>query len=99
MSFQSEPGVIRWNMHFTSPPGQVDAAPATDLDVPASGPRPRRRDGRITFHILNYEPFSGRVLRRVSPVQLSHDYFGTIVEFTRAADGFGGTELSRVETR
>jgi hypothetical protein len=54
------------------------------------------RDDRITFHILNYEPFPGRVLRRVPPVQLSLEYFGTIVV---AADGCGGTELSLVASQ
>lgn len=99
MPFQSEAGVIRWRMHFASPPEQVYAALATDAGRSSfwaeSAPE---RDGRITFHILGYEPFSGRVLGRVPPNLLALEYFGTIAEFTVAADGSGGTELSLVAT-
>jgi uncharacterized protein YndB with AHSA1/START domain len=82
-------------MHFTSPPGKVFDALVTDSGRASywaeSAPE---RDGRITFHILNYEPFSGRVLRRERPRVFALEYFGTIVEFNLDGDGDGGTDLS-----
>ena len=100
MSFQSEPGIIRWKMHFASPPEKVYAALATDAGRASFWAEAApEREGRITFHILNYEPFSGRVLRRTAPSVLTLEYFGTITEFTLAADGVGGTDLSLVATQ
>lgn len=98
-SFQGETGVIRWNLHFRSPPEQVFEALATDAGrarywaeaAPES-------DGIITFHILNYEPFSGRVLARREPSFFKIEYFGTVVEFALAGDGQGGTDLSLLAT-
>jgi uncharacterized protein YndB with AHSA1/START domain len=99
MPFQSEPGAIHWKMHFVSPPAKVFAALATDdgrsrywaESAPES-------DGRITFHILNYEPFSGRVLRKNEPESFALEYFGTTVQFSLKGDGSGGTDLSLVAT-
>jgi uncharacterized protein YndB with AHSA1/START domain len=87
MSFQSELRIIRWKMHFASPPAKVVDALATDLGRARYwAESPPERDGRITFHILNYEPFSGRVLRRERPHLFVLEYFGTIVEFTLEND-------------
>ena len=95
MSFQPDPSKIRWKIHFVSPPEKVFDALATDAGRASywaeSTPE---RDGRIAFHILNYEPFSGRVLRRERPRVFALEYFGTIVEFCLAGDGCGGTDLS-----
>lgn len=100
MSFQTEPGVIRWSMHFASPPARVYAALATDRGRAAywaeSAPEV---DGVITFHILNYAPFAGRILKRVEPSLFAVDYFGTVVEFSLASDGAGGTDLSLVASQ
>ena len=99
MSFQSEPGTIRWRMHFGAPPERVFDALATDSGRASywaeSAPEV---DGGITFHILNYEPFSGRVLRRERPRVFALAYFGTTVEFTLSDDGHGGTDLSLLAT-
>ncbi|GIL06695.1 MAG: hypothetical protein AMXMBFR72_21830 [Betaproteobacteria bacterium] len=95
MSFQSEPGTIRWKLHFNSPPEKVFDALATDAGRASywaeSAPE---RDGRITFHFVNYEPYSGRVLRRERPRVFAVEYFGSIVEFSLAGDGRGGSDLS-----
>jgi uncharacterized protein YndB with AHSA1/START domain len=95
MPFQAELDTIRWKMHFASPPDKVFAAIATDSGRAQfwaeSAPE---ADGRITFHILNYEPFSGRILRRNEPSLFAIEYFGTIVEFSLQDDGHGGTDLS-----
>ena len=100
MSFQSEPGTIRWKMHFTSPQEKVFAALATDSGRARywaeSAPEV---NGTITFHILNYEPFSGSVLNRKEPSLFALEYFGTVVEFSLQGDGQGGTDLSLVATQ
>lgn len=100
MSFQSETGVIRWNMHFTSPMAKVYSALSTDEGRARywaeSAPEV---DGKITFHILGYEPFSGRVLKMNAPSLFTVEYFGTIVEFSLHDDGQGGTDLSLVATQ
>lgn len=55
-------------------------------------------DGVITFNIINYEPFSGRILRRREPSTFKLEYYGTVVEFFLSGDGRGGTDLSLVAT-
>lgn len=100
MSFQPEIGVIRWNIHFTSPMAKVYSALSTDEGRASywaeSAPEV---DGKITFHILGYEPFSGRVLKMNAPSLFTVEYFGTIVEFSLRDDGQGGTDLSLVATQ
>jgi uncharacterized protein YndB with AHSA1/START domain len=99
MSFQTEKGVIRWKMHFRSPPEKVFDALATDTGRASywaeSAPE---LGGVITFHILNYEPFSGRVLSKKKPSLFKLEYFGTRVEFSLNSDNTGGTDLLLVAT-
>lgn len=100
MSFQTEIGIIRWNMHFTSPRAEVFSALSTDEGRARywaeSAPEV---DGEVTFHILGYEPFSGRVLKKNAPSLFALEYFGTLVEFSLRDDGSGGTDLSLVATQ
>ncbi len=99
MSFQSEPGTIQWKMPFASSSTRVFDALATDAgratfwaeDAPET-------DGTITFHILNYEPFSGRVLAKKSPSIFKVEYFGSVATFTLENDESGGTDLTLVAT-
>jgi uncharacterized protein YndB with AHSA1/START domain len=99
MSFQPEAGVIRWKVHFRSPPEVVFAALATDSGRARFWAEAApETDGVITFHILNYEPFSGRILLRREPTDFKLEYYGTVVEFSLAGDGEGGTDLSLVAT-
>jgi Activator of Hsp90 ATPase homolog 1-like protein len=99
MSFQAEKGVIRWKMHFTSPPEKVFAALATEAGRARywaeSAPE---ANGTITFHILNYEPFAGHVLGKRKPALFKLEYFGTIAEFSLRSDEKGGTDLTLVAT-
>ncbi|MDR3426169.1 SRPBCC domain-containing protein [Silvimonas sp.] len=99
MPFQPEPGMIRWKMHFISSPAKVFAALATDAGRARfwaeSAPENR---GMISFHMLNYAPFAGRVLAREEPWLFVLAYFGTIVKFSLQPDGAGGTELLLVAT-
>jgi len=94
MSFQSEPGVIRWKMHFTSSRESVYDALATDAGRAQfwaeSAPE---KNNVITFCILGYEPYSSKILKRDSPNLFKLEYFGTNVEFVLRDDGSGGTDL------
>jgi uncharacterized protein YndB with AHSA1/START domain len=99
MSFQSEAGVIRWKVHFRSPPSKVFEALATDAGRARFWAEAApEADGAITFHILNYATFSGRILIRREPSVFKLEYYRTIVEFSLAGDGGGGTDLSLVAT-
>lgn len=97
MSFQTGKGVIRWKMHFVSSKEKVFSALATDEGRARywaeSAPEV---DGQVTFNILGYEPFSGRILKKNAPSLFALEYFGTIVEFSLQDDGKGGTDLSLV---
>jgi uncharacterized protein YndB with AHSA1/START domain len=95
MAFQDEPGTIRWRMHFASPPERVFAALATDAGRARFWAESAvETDGAIEFRILNYAPFSGRILERAAPHRFALEYFGTRTTFTLAADGRGGTDLA-----
>jgi uncharacterized protein YndB with AHSA1/START domain len=100
MAFQNEPGTIRWKLHCASPPQSVYRALATAEGRAGywaeSAPEV---DGVVTFHILNYEPFSGRVLRREPDRLFELEYFGTRVRFELAPDGAGGTDLELLATQ
>jgi len=99
VSFQTAIGIIRWKMHFISPMEEVFSALATDegraLYWAESAPEV---NGIVTFRILGYEPFSGRILKKATPSLFTLEYFGTIVEFSLQDDGKGGTDLSLVAT-
>lgn len=95
MSFQSEPGLICWKIHFTSTRETVYDAISTDAGRATywaeSAPE---KNGLITFNIQGYQPYSGRILIRDRPVKFKLEYFGTIVQFKLNNDGSGGTDLS-----
>ena len=99
MAFQNEKGVIRWKMHFTSSQEKVFAALNTDEGRATYWAElAPEENGCVTFHILNYAPFSGRILQRKIPSLFVLEYFGTIVEFSLQDDGKGGTDLSLLAT-
>lgn len=99
MSFQSEPGVIRWKLHFASPREKVFAALATDEGRASYwAESAEERDGAITFRFVDYEPYTGRILRVDPPHLFAVDYFGAEHEFTLDDDGAGGTDLTLVAT-
>ena len=99
MSFQAEKGVIRWKMHFLSPKEKVFSALATDEGRARYwGESAPEVNGQVFFHILGYEPFSGRVLEKKEPSHFVLEYFGTIVEFSLQDDGNGETDLSLLAT-
>lgn len=95
MSFQAEPGTIRWKMHFRSSPKQVFAALTTaEGRAKFWAEFAPEVNGLITFHILNYAPFTGRVWESVPDRSFALEYFGTKVRFTLEDDGHGGTDLT-----
>lgn len=95
MSFQPEPGTIDWKMHFASSREKAFAALATDAGCAGYWAESAAEvDGTITFHILNYEPFAGRVLRNDKPSTFTLEYFGTVVQFSLQDDGNGGNDLA-----
>ena len=95
MPFQSIPGEIHWKVHFASPIEKVYDALATGEGrkkywAESAG----EKDGVITFEILNYPPYPGRILRYEAPRFFSVDYFGTEVRFELEETADGGTDLS-----
>lgn len=99
MSFQPEPGTIRWRVHFRSPREQVYAALATaEGRATFWAESAREAGGEITFCFSGHPPVAGRVLQRHEPDLFVVEYFGARVEFTLAGDGAGGTVLSLLAT-
>jgi len=86
-------------VHFASPPSVVYDAIATEEGRARfwaeSAPEV---SGLITFHILNFEPFAGRVLASDPPRLFELEYFGTRVRFELVSDGAGGTDLALLAT-
>jgi uncharacterized protein YndB with AHSA1/START domain len=100
MPFQLEPGTIRWRLHFASPRKKVFDALATESGRASFWAESAlEAEGRITFHILNYEPFVGRILARIEPSVFALEYFGSIVEFRLHDDSRGGTDLALSATQ
>jgi len=100
MKFQPETQAIRWKVHFTSPREKVFEALATPSGRASfwaeSAPE---ANGQITFHFVDHEPVSGRVLAETPPSFFAVEYFGAVVEFSLDADRSGGTDLTLVSTR
>lgn len=93
--FQPEPGVIRWRLHFASPPAAVYAALATSEG--------RRRywaesadeeNGRIRYRFLNGIEDDGEILERAPERRFAVAYFGMTTVFDLTPDGAGGTDMS-----
>jgi hypothetical protein len=100
VSFQVEKGIIRWKMHFQSSKEKVFCALATDQGRSRYWAESALElDGCVTFNILGYEPYRGRILKKRAPSQFALEYFGTIVEFSLQDDGRGGADLSLVASQ
>ncbi|MBX2882084.1 MAG: hypothetical protein KTR32_19195 [Granulosicoccus sp.] len=100
MPFQSEPGTIRWNLHFNSPRQAVFDALATDEGrAKFWAEAAPEEDGIITFHIINYEPYKSRILQRQESSLFKLEYFGSVVEFLLSDDGADGTDLALTATQ
>lgn len=97
MSFQPEPGVVSWKLHFEASREKVFEALSTDAGRAGfwaeSAPE---ADGAITFNFLNHPPVAGRVLGREAGSSFTVEYFGAVTEFSLSDDGKGGTDLTLV---
>lgn len=94
MSFQSEPGVIRWKLHFASPREIVYDALATDTGRSQYWAESAiERNGVISFQILGYQPYTSKILLQNKPSIFKLEYFGTTVEFALQDVVSGGTDL------
>ncbi len=99
MEFQSEPGVIRWRLHFSSAPPRVFQALATDEGRARYWAEKTETDGEfVTFHFKNHPPTRGQILVNEAPKRFSVTYFGTVTTFTLTDDGSGGTDLELTAT-
>ena len=95
MTFQTSTDSIDWKIHFQSPPNQVFAALSTDAG--RSGfwaESAKEENGHITYHILNYQPYTGKIITNTPPAQFTVEYFGTIADFRLQKDGGNGTDLT-----
>lgn len=94
MSFQGEPGVLRWRVHFASPPEAVfDALATAEGRQSFWADSAAEQDGVITFVIGRYPPYRAAILARDRPRVFSLRYFDTHVLFELEGDGTGGTDL------
>jgi uncharacterized protein YndB with AHSA1/START domain len=99
MSFQTEPGVIRWKLHLASPPAEVFDALATDAGRARFWAEAAAEvGGFITFHFVGHPPYSGRVIDSEPPRAFAVDYFGSPTSFRLRSDGAGGTDLELIAT-
>lgn len=95
MTFQPNTRSIDWKLHFQSPPEQVFLALSTDSGRSNFwAESTHENNGCITFHILNYQPYTGKIITSAAPEQFTLEYFGTIADFRLQSDSSGGTELS-----
>lgn len=97
--FQPARGTLRWRMHFRSAPERVYSALATDAGRSAFWAESTREEGDVlTFSFVGNLEVEGRILAREPPSRFVLEYFGAVVEFSLAADGGGGTDLSLFAT-
>jgi len=100
MTFQSIKGEIHWKIHLASSPEKVFAALTTDVGRSRFWAESAvENDGLITFKILNYENYTGKVLIKDPITQFSVEYFGTIATFDIQPDKRNGTDLILTATQ
>lgn len=95
MSYQPEPGTVRWKMHFRSPPGAVYRALATDEGRRRYWAESAvERDGTIRFAVPGGHECEGKIVERVPDRRFVTEYFGWTVRFELAPSPDGaGTDL------
>lgn len=94
MTFQAEPGVVRWRLHLASAPETVyDALNTREGRETFWADSAEEADGAIRFEIGRYPPYMARIRRRKRPEVFALEYFGTEVTFRLEPDGSGGTDL------
>ncbi len=99
MAFQPDPERIVWRMHLRSAP--IDVFDTLDTDIGRASfwaESAVEHDGVVRFEFVNGMSTTGRILVREPPRRWSVEYFGSVVEFTLAPDGSGGTDLTLVNS-
>jgi uncharacterized protein YndB with AHSA1/START domain len=96
MSFQPDPGVIRWRLHLAAPVAQVYAALATDAGRARFWAESAvERAGVIHFVFPNGATWEGPIEAADPPRTFAVRYYGgSLATFSLAADGRGGTDLT-----
>lgn len=93
MAFQDKKETILWNLHLRSSPEKVFKLIATDAGrAKYWAESAKETDGVIEFKILNYPPFTDKILKKDFPV-FGVEYYGTKVTFTVSSDGKNGIDL------
>lgn len=96
MSSFQEAGVIRWKLHFRSPPEKVYQALATDEGRKSYWAESAKEcNGELHYVFLNEIENRGRILEREPNRCFVVEYFGWHVTFDLAADAeIGGTDFT-----
>ena len=97
--YQTEPGTVRWKVHFTSAPSEVYRAVSTPLGRSRFWAlSAKEQDGAIHFVQPGGAESTGRVLDAVLDRRYAVEYFDWVVTFVIDAAGTGA-ELTMTCTR
>jgi uncharacterized protein YndB with AHSA1/START domain len=92
--------LYRWRLHLSSPPAKVYPFLATADGRARFWAKSATESGDvITFNFSNGLVAQGRILEQTPPHRFVVEYLGgTVVTFTLAADGRGGTDLTLTDS-
>ena len=99
MTFQSDPGAIRWKLHLKSSPQAVFEKLSTN-DGRASfwAESAGERNGIIHFVFPNQVEWKGRILENIPPQTFQVEYYGgSLTTFELRPEGSGGTHLTLID--
>ena len=99
MTFQSEPGIIRWKLHLGSQPEAVCHQLSTDEGRAAFWAESAiEHDGVIHFIFPDQAEWRGRILEQVPPHKFVVEYYGgSISTIELISDGGRGTDLILID--
>jgi uncharacterized protein YndB with AHSA1/START domain len=96
-AYQAESNVIRWKVHFSSPPDKVYEALSTDKGRRGYwAESAEEHDGKIHYVFLNGIENTGAILQRIHGQLFSVMYFGWKTTFHLTTDGATGTDMEMV---
>ena len=99
MSFQAEPGTVRWRLHLGSAPSKVYAFLATDSGRARFWAESSKEEaGTIEFRFPSGMGLRSKILEDRPPSRFALTYFGdSVVTFDLEPDGHGGADLTLTE--
>ena len=99
MTFQSDPDIIRWNLHLKSSPQIVYQRLSTDQGRASFWVESAVEDkGKIHFIFPNQAEWKGKILEEDPPHQFKVEYYGgSTTTFELQPDGKGGTDLTLMD--